>query len=89
MTRDQIRDLVVKALGDIAPELDPSTLGPDTRLREELDLDSMDFLNFALALHDALGIDIPETDYPKMATLAQCVEYLASRLGASGSSPAG
>lgn len=48
-------------------------------LREQLDLDSMDALNFVVALHGALGVEIPETDYPKLVTLDACVEYLAAR----------
>jgi hypothetical protein len=65
MTRDQIRVTVLRVLGTIAPELDPATLRPDRKLSDQLDLDSMDFLNFAIGLHDTLG-GHPETDYPKL-----------------------
>lgn len=78
MTKDEIRATVLQALGAIAPEADPSRLRPDTALRKQLDLDSMDVLNFVIALHTALGVEIPETDYPKLATLDGCVEYLAA-----------
>ncbi len=84
MTRDQIRVTVLRVLGTIAPELDPATLRPDRKLRDQVDLDSMDVLNFAIGLHDTLGVDIPETDYPKLATLDGAVEYLAARTGAGG-----
>jgi acyl carrier protein len=79
VTADELRTAVLRALGDIAPEADVATLRPDLAFREQLDLDSMDMLNFVVALHDALGVEIPEADYPKLATLDACVEYLASR----------
>jgi acyl carrier protein len=81
MTRDDIRAAVLRALGSIAPEADLCRLPPDADLRDTLDIDSMDFLNFAIALHGALGVEIPERDYPKLATLAGSVEYLARALG--------
>ena len=79
MTRDDLRATVLRALGDVAPEADLGTLQPDVPFRAQLDLDSMDLLNFVVALHAALGVDIPEADYPKLTTLDDCVEYLASR----------
>jgi acyl-CoA synthetase (AMP-forming)/AMP-acid ligase II len=72
---------VLRALGDIAPEAHLAQLAPDASLRAQLDLDSMDVLNFVIALHAALGVDIPETDYPRLATLDGCIEYLLSRSG--------
>ena len=78
MTHDQIREAVLKQLGRIAPEADPAAVDPAVPLREQLDIDSMDFLNFVIALHKELGVDIPEKDYPKLATLDGCVAYLAS-----------
>jgi acyl carrier protein len=74
---------VVKALTSVAPEIDPSSLGPDEAFRQEYDLDSMDFLNLVIALHASLDVDVPEADYPKLATLNGAVDYLASRLGTS------
>lgn len=76
---DELRAVVLRVLGDIAPEADLASLRPDLPLREQLDLDSMDILNFVVGLHAALGVEIPEADYPKLATLDACVEYLASR----------
>ncbi len=76
MSPDAVRALVLDILGTIAPEADLATLAPAAILRAELDLDSMDFLNFVIALHDRLGIDIPEADYPALATLAGAVDYL-------------
>ena len=82
MTHDEIRDVVVSALRRIAPEADPATLRQDVSLREELDLDSMDFLNFVLAVHERLGLEIPEADYAKLYTLDGAVGYLSARLSA-------
>ena len=79
MTRDDLRATVLRSLGDVAPEADLAALQPDVPFRAQLDLDSMDLLNFVVALHAALGVDIPEADYPKLTTLDDCVEYLASR----------
>jgi acyl carrier protein len=82
MTRAAIREAVVKALTSVAPEIEPSSLGPDDVFRQEFDLDSMDFLNFVIALHASLGVEVPEADYPKLATLNGAIDYLAGRLGA-------
>lgn len=81
MTREAIREAVVRALTSVAPEIDPSSLDPDARFRQEIDLDSMDFLNFVIALHASLNVDVPEADYPKLATLNVAVDYLVNRLG--------
>jgi acyl carrier protein len=77
--RDDLRAAVLRALGDVAPEADLTSLAPDVPFREQLDLDSMDILNFVVGLHAALGVEIPEADYPKLATLDACLAYLASR----------
>lgn len=82
MKREEIQATVLRLLGKIAPEADLASLQEGAALREELEIDSMDFLNFAIALHDALGIDIPEADYEHLASIRGCVDYLASRLGA-------
>lgn len=79
MTPDEIRTAVLNALGNVAPEADLSQLRPDKRLRDQLDIDSMDFLNFILAIHQALGIEIPEADYGQLATLDSCLNYLTQR----------
>ena len=80
MTRDEIRKAVLQALTSVAPEIDPQSLEPDAAFRQEFDLDSMDCLNFVIALHGSLGVDVPESDYTKLATLNKAVDYLASRL---------
>ncbi len=63
-------------IGGIAPEADCATLAGDEDLREALDLDSMDFMNFVVALHERTGIDIPEADYPQLHTLDGAIAYL-------------
>jgi acyl carrier protein len=83
MTRDEIRGAVVAALTGVAPEIDPSRVQPDEPFRDAYDLDSMDFLNFVIGVHTRLGVDVPEADYGKLATLNQAVTYLAARLGAA------
>jgi acyl carrier protein len=79
MTPIAIRAAVLHALGGIAPEADLDQLRPDISFREQLDIDSMDFLNFVIALHKQLGVSIPEKDYPKLLTLRGCLDYLTSR----------
>ncbi|HVY98821.1 MAG TPA: phosphopantetheine-binding protein [Dongiaceae bacterium] len=79
MTRDDIRKAVIEKLGDIAPETDPAALKEDADVRDALDIDSMDFLNFVTALHRDLHVDIPEADYPKLLTIGGAVAYLAAK----------
>lgn len=82
MTRDEIRATVIDTLAGIAPEIDPAAVLPDVDLRDQLDIDSMDFLNFVIALHERLGVDIPERDYPRLGTLDAIVDYVAGAAGA-------
>jgi acyl carrier protein len=79
---DELRDLIIEVLSDIAPETDPSDVDPTEDLREELDLDSMDELNMITKVSERLGIDVPEKDYPQMRTLEGAVAYLSGRLAA-------
>lgn len=81
MTRDEIRETVVRVLREVAPEVSPETLDPAANLRDSLDLDSVDFMNFVVGLHTTLGVDVPETDYAKLASLNDCVNYLAGKRG--------
>jgi len=79
MTPDDIKRVVIDVLTRIAPEIDPASIQSAVSFRDQLDLDSMDFLNFVLALHERFGIDIPEIDYPRLYTLDSAVKYLASK----------
>lgn len=80
MTRDDLRTIVLRHLGDRAPEADLTRLRPDRSFRDQLDLDSVDFLNFLIALNKELGIEVPEQDYPHLVTLNGCLDYLGKRL---------
>jgi acyl carrier protein len=80
MSDIDIRQVIEEELGNIAPEADLTTVDPKADLREALDVDSMDFLNFITAIHQRLGIDIPELDYPKLVTLNGAVTYLTEHL---------
>ncbi len=86
MTDEEIRTIVFKVLRRIAPEASPAALDPDAEIRDQLDIDSMDLLNFVLGLNEALGVEIPERDYPKLASLNACVGYLAARQPAARAS---
>ena len=84
MSEIDIRKVVQEELNNIAPEVDLATVGPAADLREALDIDSMDFLNFITAIHQRLGVDIPELDYPKLLTLNGAVAYLSTHRAAKG-----
>jgi acyl carrier protein len=75
-----LRAVVLRRLRRVAPGTDLAALDPDADLREALDLDSMDFLAFVVGLHEDLGVDIPEADNAKVATLRSCLAYLAAKL---------
>ena len=75
-TEQELREVVIGALTEVAPDIDPVAIDPSTDLAEQLDIDSMDFLNVIVAIHDETGIEIPERDYPKLATLEDAVAYL-------------
>jgi acyl carrier protein len=79
MTTSEIRETILRVLGNIAPEVEPDQIRPDFSLREQLDLDSMDFLNFMVGVHKELHVEIPEADYPKLGTLNGCIGYLAAK----------
>ena len=79
MSPDALRDIVLQSLRAIAPEIDTASLPDDADVREALDLDSMDVLRFANALHDALGVDIPESDYARIVRVADCITYRRGR----------
>jgi acyl carrier protein len=80
MTRKDIRSTVLAILAQLAPEADISQIRSDVRLRDQLDLDSMDFLNFLIAVDAELNVDIPEADYPRLRTLDDIVAYIEARL---------
>lgn len=79
MSAERVRAAVLRALSAVAPEADPGALAPGANLREELDLDSMDWLAFVQGIHRELGVEIPERDYGQLRTLGECLEWLESR----------
>ncbi|SMX31076.1 acyl carrier protein [Actibacterium lipolyticum] len=80
MTDADIRKAFLEELTQVAPDIEPDDVGDDDHLQDDLELDSMDFLNLVTALHQRLGVDIPESEYPKIATLALAVVYLKGRI---------
>jgi acyl carrier protein len=84
MTHEQLRDVVLHLLREIAPEAELRNLSPDDRLCDALQLDALDFLNFVIAVHETLRVDVPERDYPQVATLGGCIDYLARARGERG-----
>ena len=75
-----LRQSLLDVLRRIAPEVSPADIDPVTPLRDQVDLDSMDWLNFLVALHERFAVDIPEADYAKLATLDDLLAYLGARL---------
>lgn len=84
MNEQQAREVVLQALGEIAPEVSPDELEPDVPFQDQIDLDSMDFLNLVIALQERTGIEIPERDYPTMDSLEACTTYLVAAGAARG-----
>ena len=85
MTKQEIRAALVEELGNIAPEADFAALDPAADLREALDIDSMDFLNFITAIDHRLGFAVPEADYAKLFSLDGAVDYLEAKLAKAAS----
>ena len=80
MDTEQIHSAVVASLMEIAPEIDPISLEPDVEFRDQVDMDSMDMLNFVTALHRRTGIEVPDNDYLQLTSVDACVRYLAKHL---------
>jgi len=83
MTIDEIRNVILEIIQDIDDEADLKNLDSSEALRDQLDLDSMDFLDIVMELRKRYQIQIPEEDYPQLATLDSCVNYLTPRLKAA------
>jgi acyl carrier protein len=83
MREAEIRSVILEVLGRIAPEMKEIKLDPQRNFRDQFDFDSLDFLNFATALHEELKVDIPETAYPRLSSMNGCIAYLAPKLGAA------
>lgn len=79
-TDEQLREIIFEVLGEIAPEAEFDELEADEDIREALDIDSFDFLNFLIGLNEQLGVEIPEADYGQLNTLDELIAYLQARL---------
>lgn len=75
MSKDNLRSEVLKALQEVAPEADPDAIDPDVNFRDQCEIDSVDFLNFVVALERRLDVKVPEMDYPKLSSLDGCTRY--------------
>lgn len=80
MTKDDCKKLVLDIIADIAPDEDLSNVKSDVRLRDQLQLDSMDFLDIVMELRKRYGVQVPEEDYMQLSTLQGCVDYLGPKL---------
>ena len=77
MDREQLRSALLQCLGDVAPEVDTAALAPAQPLRRQVDLDSADWLNFLVAVHQATGIEIPDAEAARLDTLDKLVDWCA------------
>jgi acyl carrier protein len=84
MTKNDCKKLVIDIIADIAPDEDLSHLKPDVRLRDQLQLDSMDFLDIVMELRKRHGIEVPESDYQQLASLDSSANYLLPKFQAKG-----
>ena len=80
MTKEEISQAIIDIINDILPEGDCSGVDPDVRLRDQLELDSMDFLDIVMELRKQYGVEVPEDDYPHFITLEGCMNYLEPTL---------
>ncbi len=80
MTPDEVRTAVFRCFRRIAPEIEPEEIDPQVPLRAQLDIDSMDYLNIMICIHNELGVETPEEDYGKLTTLDRTVAYLSEAL---------
>ena len=91
VTEAEIREIVKQVLSNVAPEVDLDSIDQENDLRDQIDIDSVDFLNFVIGLHKELNVEIPDADVSKLVTLNGCVAYLTSKVTniATSSTPRG
>ncbi|MEM7671743.1 MAG: acyl carrier protein [Verrucomicrobiota bacterium] len=82
MTKDDVKQIVKDIIEEIAPDEDLGGIEDEIRLRDQLDLDSMDFLDIVMELRKQHGIEVPEADYPELASLQSCADYLLPKFEA-------
>ncbi len=79
MTEEKVKQIVIDIINEIAPDENTSNLKSEVNLRDQMDLDSMDFLDIVMELRKQYGIEVPEEDYPKLASLESCADYLTPK----------
>lgn len=84
MTKEETKQLVLDIIADVAPDEDITNVKPDVRLRDQLELDSMDFLDIVMELRKRHNIEVPEAEYPELSSLDSCAEYLTPKFEALG-----
>ena len=84
MTKDECKQVVLDIIAEIAPDEELSDVKPEVALREQLDLDSMDFLDIVMELRKKHGIEVPEEDYQQLASLDSCADYLTPKFQGAG-----
>ncbi len=82
MTKEDCKQVVLDIIADIAPDEDLTNVKPEVRLRDQLQLDSMDFLDIVMELRKRHGIEVPEAEYQQLASLDSCAEYLTPKFNA-------
>lgn len=80
MTDEHIKQAIIGIIADIAPDEDTGSIDPAVRLRDQMDLDSMDFLDIVMELRKRYGVQVPDTDYQHLASLDSCVDYLRDKM---------
>ncbi|MEW5872974.1 MAG: acyl carrier protein [Chloroflexota bacterium] len=78
MNQTELKQIILNALAQVAPGADVNNLDPDENVREALDIDSFDHLNFLVSLHETLGVEIPEKDYGRLNTVNEIIAYLSA-----------
>ena len=86
MTKDDVKQIVKDIIEEIAPDEDLGSIKDEVRLRDQLDLDSMDFLDIVMELRKQHGVEVPEADYPELASLQSCADYLLPKFQAKAAS---
>ena len=87
MKEEELHSEILKALKQVAPEVDAATLDSEQTFRDQLGIDSIDYLNFIVGLEERLGLRIAEIDYPRLSSLAGCLDYLRQHLPTAGALP--
>ena len=80
MSTEDVKKAIIKEILNIAPEIEESEIKEDENIQQSLEIDSFDFLNILTALNDKLGVEVPEADYEKVATLNKMADYFSKRI---------